>query len=1285
MKLFDATLLPVFDPTLLATPDPIRWDELKRVGQPLGEQLDRASSDLWNRIQERHRQKPQPQKDDSRQADRNLEEAEYFCRQFQRAVSDLIEFCEDPAAILTNRPAMLLVGEAGQGKTHLLCDIAEKDLKENRPRILLHGSHFADGEPWTQVVRMLGLSCSTEEFLGALEAAGRAYGCRIILLIDALNEGEGRRLWEKHLPGMLAALAGNPWIGIGVSVRSSYEQLVIPQSLTPTRLTRVVHPGFEEHEYESVNRFFTHYGIQPTTPLLVPEFTNPLFLKLFCQGVKANGWTQVPLGLRGITAILNMFLEAINGKLWKPDRMNYDRASNPVRQAADVIVRLMAKSDMSWLPREQVVREVNEVHPVAGHDRSLFRNLVAEGLLTENRWWVDGEYKEIVSFAYERFGDHLLAEYLLNTSLNRKSAKQSFGPQTKLGKLLKTEYASSRYAGLIEALSIQLPERIGKELFELAPAAAKFDVVREGFIKSLVWRDSKAFTDSTFGQINELFRYKNPSEEILNAMLTVGPILDHPLNADKLHTVLSSSTMAERDGWWSVFLHSEWQRGRAVSRMIDWVWGESDKSSLPEPVVLLTGTTLAWFLTSSHRFLRDRATKALVKLFENRLRSFQKLLDRFWTVNDPYVLERLLAAGYGCVMRSQDENGLADLAANVSKHVFQERTVLPQLLTRDYARGVIEYARQRSVVAINAFPLSRPPYKSKWPNMKIPTKATLEKWGERPKDKTDADWVQREVYSSVMSDWSDFSRYVIGDLMEWSTIRLSTAPPKSVKEQFDEFIAQLRPAQRKKLETYQTVTANVQYFCSLSAEDRVKHFKDQVTETDLQEALSGYEQQMIAILQDKPDLLRIFQEIAKPYIEKPYRYKLDHTFDKELARRWMVQRIMDCGWTVERFGEFDWAVNRWRNTGREANKAERIGKKYQWIAYHELLARLSDNFYMRKDRFSDNGLQEYSGPWDIGHGSARDIDPSLLVRSTPLETEMAGRAWWSPVAYSGWNAPTSDIDWLKTTDDLPVVEDLLAVRSPKCGHDWCVLDTFLEWKQPAKPGRKDYEQPQRNLWYMIHSYIVRRADATVFFRWAKRQDFMGRWMPEPQDVYHVHLGEYFWAAAYLDTLAGYHTNGWTRGDFDRVPTDVLVTAIDFVHESSGFDCSVDRSIRITLPAGMLASGLKLRWSGSEGRYIDPAGRLAALDPSVFEPGPGALLVRRDALQKYLADNDLELFWTLLGEKQLIGGDRNVSGRLEISGAYRLTPRGIIGHVNPVYQDFTQQKPRRRKPPVTKQC
>ena len=64
---------------------------------------------------------------------------------------------------------LLLISQAGLGKTHLYCDIAHKKIKESIPVILLLGQTFTDGQLWPQILSLLGLSISMtpSEFLGS--------------------------------------------------------------------------------------------------------------------------------------------------------------------------------------------------------------------------------------------------------------------------------------------------------------------------------------------------------------------------------------------------------------------------------------------------------------------------------------------------------------------------------------------------------------------------------------------------------------------------------------------------------------------------------------------------------------------------------------------------------------------------------------------------------------------------------------------------------------------------------------------------------------------------------------------------------------------------------------------------------------------------------------------------------------------------------------------------------------------------------------------------------------
>ena len=143
-----------------------------------------------------------------------------------------------------------------------------------------------------------------------------------------------------------------------------------------------------------------------------------------------------------------------------------------------------------------------------------------------------------------------------------------------------------------------------------------------------------------------------------------------------------------------------------------------------------------------------------------------------------------------------------------------------------------------------------------------------------------------------------------------------------------------------------------------------------------------------------------------------------------------------------------------------------------------------------------------------------------------------------------------------------------------------------------------------------------------------------------------------------------HYDGWTRGDENRIPQEVLVSTDQYIRGDRGYDCSIDKAINIYLPAKWLADHMGLRWNGVEGYFFDDSGDLIAFDPSVRTPGPGALLINRDALLKFLNENGYDILWTVVGEKNIIGGRRDDwKGRLELSGAYRIHENQIDGAIN----------------------
>jgi hypothetical protein len=1182
------------------------------------------------------------------------------------------------AAIFAGRSLVILMGEAGTGKTHLLCDVARHRTGSNRPTILLMGQRFVSSDdPWVQALRQLDLAdLSAQEFVETLEIAAQSANCRALVMVDAINEGNGRKLWPDHLAAFLAHLERSPWIGVVLSVRSSYEKLVIPEAIHK-RAAVTTHHGFADHEYDATRTFFLHYGLEfPSTPLIAPEFHNPLFLKTLCVGLHETGQKRLPRGFKGINAVFDLYLTAINRRLSL--LLDYDVGAQLVRQALELVAKSFLGPDQRWLTQEKAASVVNALLPNRDFSRSLYHGLTVEGLLIQDVVYAKGsDHQEIVFIAYERLADHLLAKIMLDTYLAPRNPASAFvedGPFAFL-------WDSHRYVpqGIIEALSIQVPERTGEELVVLAPNLMQRHRIGDAFRHSIVWRDSRAVSASTEATLKKLIRSEGDFSDTLDALLTVSTLPDHPLNARYLHGRLRRFSMPDRDAGWSIYLHRAIGEHGAVDRLIDWASGVKADAILEDETVDLCSIALAWMLTSSNRFLRDRATKALISLLTGRIDATIRLTRLFAVEDDLYVSERIYAICYGVAMRSNDPAKISALADVVNSAVFSGESPVPHLLLRDYARGVIERALVLNP-SLNISPERfRPPYGSKWPKMPSAKdiRRLLPNWSTGSYDSGETSWARNRIGSSVMSD--DFASYVIGTnsgRTHWLSLRLTAKPWKSPDERIASVVAKFSSEERSAWDEFQKSEQQIGILSlqTLAARIRISSAEDGQAET-----ANAAEQDISAEDKDLEDLILEEQVIRNAAIakletaltkahlralnsiwnEKSKNGGRPPKFDLRLIQRYILWRVFDLGWTVERFGKFDRYLV--QPVGRDAAKPERIGKKYQWIALHEILALIADNFQYREEFREDTGDQQYEGPWQDFY---RDIDPSCTLRKIPGGTSWHGHrvAWWGPTEYKNWDEPANPQDWATNYNDLPKIESLLSVSRPSDQAKWLNLDGYFNWEKEPPSDREYSEIERRELWYICTGYLIHRQDVDKFLKWAEAVDFWGKWMPDAPEVHRMFLGEYGWSPAFKYFSQPYYgDDSWTQPGHG-CPVKIRTASFEYIQESRGFDCSVDDGYTFRLPVIDLVAGQGLRWSGQAADYVDPNGRLAAFDPTAHEEGPTALLVREDILRDYLDKNGLSICWVVLGEKRVIepGYDPKRVMRLRLSGAYSLGQTGPSG-------------------------
>ena len=1069
---------------------------------------------------------------------------------------------------------MIVRGQAGTGKTHLLCDVAHQRLAEGRPTVLLMGQSFTSGDaPWSQAANLLDAgNRSAAEIVGAIECAAQAAGARALVLVDALNEGKGLSIWPTHLSGYLEHFARSDWVGVVLSIRSSYDQL-IPEFVREQAVV-ATHHGFGDRSYDAMQSFFGHYGLElPSTPLISREFGNPLFLKTLCSGLQGQGATRLPPEINGITAIFALYLSSIN------KRVATNLALSPRSTTAETALRALAEAfpavSERWLSVEAAEDLVNEFLPGRTFEESLYRALVVEGVLVEEPSRRD-DAAEIVFIAYDRLADHLVTQTQLDAHFDPANPTAAFQPGAGLGDIVEGGYETQ---GILEALCIQLPERTGREVADLVPRLARAEGFESAFEQSLVWREMGTFSERT----RELVRARlTPGSEhrsmILNALLTLATIPGHPLNACFLDARLRQDAMPERDTWWTVYLQHATSGGQAATRIRDWALAVSPAAELDDDLVDLCATTLAWMLTASNRPVRDRATKALVSLLTGRLDAATRLVEAFTDVDDPYVVERIFAVAYGVAARNHDPAELGPLADCVYSRIFATDVPPAHILLRDYARGVVERALYLgSPIDIDPTRI-RPPYGSPPPVF--------------PDDKDVAPLLPSPEHNPHGREGEDWARSHIGHSV--------------LDGELDRIMG--------------------------------KEWKQ-----------SG---EWLSLNLDEPPWLE--PDDPKNDAAARFRWPL---FDRGRIRRYVLKRVFELGWTTERFGKFDrtWDFD---GIGQFATK-ESIGRKYQWIAYHEVLALISDHFQYREYPADVERSHRYVGPWQ---NMLRDIDPTLTATPPggwPWNYSIDNAdLWWAP-AYDGWDDTDRLEDWVWRHEDLQGLENLLIVRNPKDGTRWINGSTDLRWVPKPPVGRHLTEIAHGQALCWVTAFLTRGEDARTFVDWFNTQPFAYLKIKRPAKMDGVFVGEHGWAPAAVHLRAP-PDDGRPA---DNAPVEFETVAAQYSFRAGSRDQSVTENSSLYLPIQKIVQLGWLQWHGQAADFVQPNGDLAAFDPSAHEKGPSALLVRHDFLRELLTRYDLGLVWTVSCIKDFelrSWGQTAPSNR--ISGAFLLSESGPVGFV-----------------------
>lgn len=348
------------------------------------------------------------------------------------------------------------------------------------------------------------------------------------------------------------------------------------------------------------------------------------------------------------------------------------------------------------------------------------------------------------------------------------------------------------------------------------------------------------------------------------------------------------------------------------------------------------------------------------------------------------------------------------------------------------------------------------------------------------------------------------------------------------------------------------------------------------------------------------------------------------TVPKQDMGKWILKRVAsDFGYEGSGCERYDgYMLGRYGGGRGKPTWAERIGKKYQWVAMYQLASRLSDHVERKRDSWEPEPRR-----FPLILLEERKLDPTLPA--VTLRERRNNKGWWVQASAEFQSGEgLSDEEWVTRNEDLPDLKRLLSIVE-RGGQRWRLLTAYPSWG--SRDEKADSGNPYRHVWMHIEGYLIPKESITSVYNCLHRRNFFGQWMRQGATWLYGFAGEYPWATPYNSEPEEWYGRG---GYGTPVPFSYLPCWNDLAVEWE-YDSSLE-NFHMHVPARSFFSRDDLWWNSNDGyRLVD--GRTVFRDPSVTEKGPGALIADADDLLERLDKLNLCLLWTVLGEKRILGG------------------------------------------------
>lgn len=335
------------------------------------------------------------------------------------------------------------------------------------------------------------------------------------------------------------------------------------------------------------------------------------------------------------------------------------------------------------------------------------------------------------------------------------------------------------------------------------------------------------------------------------------------------------------------------------------------------------------------------------------------------------------------------------------------------------------------------------------------------------------------------------------------------------------------------------------------------------------------------------------------------------------------------------FTEYDYSLGYGR--GRKS-PIERIGKKYEWMAFYHIMSLVSDLYKFKGFlNFGNRTFLSYKGTWDP---FVRDFDPTLNIKSS---TDVYNNLQdiFSFKKFNKWGLKNDK--WASVDDLFNFTERIRIVDNH--GEMWTAL-----WFYEENNTGNNYNIERQNIYRYSTACIIKKEELKNFVRQLKNKNLWGRWLnaAEIQSFYNIFLREYYWSPAFKQTVSNsfkeakircksketkskQHTNGFSN-IFLKTIGHILPLAYFYRWETE-YDYAKDSTITITLPNKNIVSLLNLKMRQDGIWTIGDGNEIVCIDLKYVRNCYINGLYIKEKYLKTILSSKYDIVWVGFGEKQ----------------------------------------------------